>query len=579
MPNMVPPVVAPGTPSSERRVFEKLRDSKTAYNWTILHSLGFSSGWTGTFGEIDFVILIPGVGIVCVEVKGGRVTHQDGIWWTQALDAPHPEQLKRSPFKQAQEGMWKLKQALDKKFGVGSLESKCPIGWMAILPDVKCPPVTPEFTRAEVIDHSEMDNDICEHIVEAPSLAALRSRGDLRPPAEATCRRMLAFLRPNFDRVALAHTDLWDTERRLQSLTEEQYEAIDAIADNPVCLVKGPAGTGKTNIALECARRLTISQRRVLVACFNRNLGEWLSISASRMDVKGIVCGHLHGILRDRILRSSFADELRASPETDADDLFGRKYFELGALAIEELNERFDAVLIDEAQDFDPDRLADVLRAWTSGVRGCRTIMFGDFTRQALYGCSQADHKRLRDELNAAMFNLTLNCRNTRRIAAQTELMSGFSWSRYSPKQPEGDPVEVFYVRDERESKLRIQQVVKSLKSAGFRPGDIVLLGPRKRENSSVATSTTIEGWRLRELGAATDSDLAYATIHSFKGLERPVVILIDAGADDLAETDSLLYVGMSRARVRLFVICEESVKATVDKRVTAGILAMEVGR
>jgi hypothetical protein len=155
------------------------------------------------------------------------------------------------------------------------------------------------------------------------------------------------------------------------------------------------------------------------------------------------------------------------------------------------------------------------------------------------------------------------------------ELMSGFAEVRVSDKQPEGEPVEVFYARTAEETAARANQIVTSLRNAGYRANEVVVLGPRRRENSSVGGINKLGGWRIAELGLATEGDLAYATIHSFKGLERPVVILVDAGSIETMETDALLYVGMSRARVRLFVICPENVKSVIDKRVMDGILAM----
>jgi hypothetical protein len=67
MPRMLPPVVDPTTPSSERRVFEAIASAAGLPGWTVLHSLGLSGAYSGGFGEIDFVVLIPGLGIVCVE--------------------------------------------------------------------------------------------------------------------------------------------------------------------------------------------------------------------------------------------------------------------------------------------------------------------------------------------------------------------------------------------------------------------------------------------------------------------------------------------------------------------------------
>ena len=74
MARMLPPVPPADIPDSERRFFVKLAGEPGTEDWTAFHSLGLSSGYTGHFGEIDFVIMIPGRGVVCVEVKGGGVS-------------------------------------------------------------------------------------------------------------------------------------------------------------------------------------------------------------------------------------------------------------------------------------------------------------------------------------------------------------------------------------------------------------------------------------------------------------------------------------------------------------------------
>jgi hypothetical protein len=521
------------------------------------------------------VIIVPRLGIICIEVKGGTVAHQDGIWTTRRRDSHAPEILKRSPFRQAQEGMWKLKHAIEVRFGSGSLEAKCPLGWLVILPDVACPPTTPEFTREEVIDQSDLRNDISERVRSAPSILQLLDRRDLVPPALGTCKRILDFLRPNFERVAFVSTDVWDVERRIQSLTEEQYNVLDAISENPICLVKGPAGTGKTNIAIECGRRLSIAGKRVLLGCYNRFLGEWLRRCTADFAGTPIVAGHIHSILRDRITRSSLAADLPAHGETENDELYGRLYFELGALAIDELGERFDAVLIDETQDMDASRLADVINAWTQSIQNRRVILFGDFIRQALYGRPHTDQLTVATAFpGIPVFSLGVNCRNTKRIAIQTDLMCGFAGTRVSENQPEGDPVEVFFA-DERSTMKTLERILTVLRKAGHHPRDIVILGPRRRENSVLAGAASVVGWRLRDLAAAGPDDLAYSTIHSFKGLERPIVIVIEVGSANPLETDSLLYVAMSRARVRLFVICRDDARVVIEKRMAEGIAAM----
>ena len=65
-----------------------------------------------------------------------------------------------------------------------------------------------------------------------------------------------------------------------------------------------------------------------------------------------------------------------------------------------------------------------------------------------------------------------------------------------------------------------------------------MILGARKRENSVLASVFSVGRWRVRDLAAATSEEVAYATIHSFKGLERPVVVVIEAGNSNAAETE-----------------------------------------
>src|SRR5438128_1680123 len=107
MPAMIPNTVDPRAPTSERRVFDLLKCIPHSEQWTVLHSLGLSNSYSGEYGEIDFVVIIPDNGIVCLEVKGGGVSCTNGKWSTVDQHGARHD-YKRSPFTQVQEGMWKL---------------------------------------------------------------------------------------------------------------------------------------------------------------------------------------------------------------------------------------------------------------------------------------------------------------------------------------------------------------------------------------------------------------------------------------------------------------------------------------
>lgn len=574
---MIPPHVDPSTPASERRVFEALRIAAGSETWTVLHSLGLSSSWTKQFGEIDFVVIVPGFGIVCLEVKGGGLAVSDGVWTTRDRNG-EVHRLSRSPYRQAQDGQWKLLEAIRRRFGVNSLESRCPIGWLAVFPDIASPPPSPEATRAEIIDRFDLEDDIGPRILGTPSLKNLEGRNDLvRPTASATAQ-ILKFLRPEFDRVPTLASSTWDIEESLRRLTEEQFAALDCIEENRLCMVKGPAGTGKTMLGLECARRMAGDGKRVLVTCFNHRLGGWIAEAAGRIAVHPVVAGHLHGLLRERIERSSFAQELEAAEAggVDQEQLFGRTFFELGALAITESDERFDCIVVDEAQDFRSAGLKDIIDAWTGDVPAPKILLLGDFVRQALYGSGRSSQQALEAAFGVVpTFALQLNCRNTRNISYQTGVLSGFDSQRVSDRQPEGEAVGIHFYGDHASCRSSVEAIVKGLRDAGARPGDTVVLGPRRLENSSLADVKTLSGWALRD-GPISSDILAYSTIQSFKGLESQVVIVIDALGASVEDTDALLYVAMSRARLRLFVVAPDAGRELLDRRVIAALMASQ---
>jgi hypothetical protein len=140
---------------------------------------------------------------------------------------------------------------------------------------------------------------------------------------------------------------------------------------------------------------------------------------------------------------------------------------------------------------------------------------------------------------------------------------------------PDGRPVEIFTYADGDADGCRrvLGTVLRRVIDAGRVPtSDVVVLTPRSPRSSWLmgVDGAPVEAWPYRlmpEYGPegvvlpppAKGGQVRVATIHRYKGLEAPVVVLCEidgrVGADELA---SLLYVGATRARAHLVVVCSD---------------------
>ena len=566
-----------GVSMAERRVFGLLETDPATKDWTVLHSLGLARRAGGPYGEIDFVVIVPTEGIICLEVKGGRVSCQSGIWRTMDRHG-NSAILKKSPFLQARDGMFALRNSLIRHFGEAATESRCPIGCAVVFPDVTCPPHTPEFERSDVIDRDDLRNPISRSIMRVARhrLREFQPRGGGRLPTAPEAKAVRQFLRPDFEIVVAKSVSIGHTEAKLLRLTEEQYARLDELGANPRCLFEGAAGTGKTLLALEHARRAERSGSKVLLVCFNRLLGEWL-----QQQTKGtnVTAGTWHGIARQLILTSSLASEFaeqerEALERGNAGSLFGELYPLYGEAALEEMGALFDVLVMDEAQDISDQHMLDFLNlAIRGGLAGGRWAIFGDFTRQALYG-GTVDPVEVLSQYSEHFVRakLTLNCRNTRRIAGETATLAGFAKPPFRLSEESGLPVEHRYWKTPSDLVTSLANVLESLVQEKTAIENVILLSPRRLENSSLAGIERISRFPLidssRGMPGVHSDTVRFSTIHSFKGLESQVVIIVDIDAVDGEQPQSLLYVAMSRARSLLILMINECVRNAVESRI-----------
>lgn len=576
MARMIPPRVHEGTPSSERRIFESLRTDPDTEDWVVLHSLGLARRGSLPYGEIDFVVLIPGAGVACLEVKGGGVRCDRGEWSTKdRFGRTHI--LRRSPFLQAREGVFGLRAAVGKRFGPSHDVSRMVFSAAVLFPDVTCPPATPEFERWEVIDREDLEGQVSGHLKNLILRDADRHQAKerLHLASGAALKELRNFLRPDFDVGVARTTSIRRSEERIVRLTEEQYDALDLFELNSRCLVEGAAGTGKTMLALEFAQRIGTKGQTVLLLCYNRLLGSWMSSVAETIGFHSpSMTGPFHRCLRRVILKGSKADEFLALERSSAGreaDLFDLVYPYYGQTAVSELPRKADLLIVDEAQDLISPQNLEVLDAWVEGgLSEGRWVLLGDFSRQAIFsGESSGEEQRLLSRFSAQFTHAILrrNCRNTRKIGEETALLSGFDSLPYRLDSEDCLAVDYRYWKDPNHQRVRLEAVLEMLGTDGVHPGDIVVLSPRRFEHSVASRLTCASVTPIREENSKAPG-IGFSTIQAFKGLESPVVVICDIEKLEEPRDRALLYVGMSRARSHLILLFDESLRGAVSEAV-----------
>lgn len=262
MAKMIPSVISPEIKSAaEKHIFEWFRDDPRTSDWIVLHSLGISNHNTVIHGETDFFILVPYMGLFALEVKGGRVKRKDGIWsFTDRYGNVGTKE--RGPFDQAWDGVFSI---------VGDIKSKLDpshrylenifYGIGVMFPDVEYITVGCDEEQWQVFDCND-GTDVYDYVHRIFNGACDKWKalyGEEVPfeklPTDEDVKYIAALLRGDFDKAVAISVQIKYAEEELVKLTNEQYRCIDQLDDNKRCLIEGGAGTGKTLLAIEEAKK------------------------------------------------------------------------------------------------------------------------------------------------------------------------------------------------------------------------------------------------------------------------------------------------------------------------------------
>ncbi|OHU97397.1 nuclease-related domain-containing DEAD/DEAH box helicase [Mycobacterium talmoniae] len=483
--------------------------------------------------EIDFVVAIEGAGIVCVEVKGGEVWHDGGGWrQLRGGKAYHIE-----PVRQVRDACYALRDYVeaDPRWTMRRLR------WdhVVALPHTELSNdfALPECPRWKVVDRNGMPKlvarlrevlirqELGRPLLEQSGIDELRTvlGGRGLPQRDVVAR-------------ALANDDAGD------ALTEQQAVILEAIRQLNRVEVRGSAGSGKTFLAVEQARRLAARGQRVALLCYSHGLASYLKrITASwpRRQRPAYV-GEFHS-LGVSWGAPDGPDESVRSPDSVQfwEYELPQQMAELAAGLAE--GQRFDSVVVDEAQDF-----AD---SWWDPVLAC----LRDAETGGLFVFSD-EGQRVFDRQGTPPVPLVplvldRNLRNTRQIAATFRPLVDHPIRCLGADGPEV----TFLPCGSSEAMGVGDDQVEKLLNDGWRPEDVALLATGSRHPEQVARQAAGNEAYWDSFWDA--EQVFYGHVLGFKGLERRAVVLVVDARGPSERARERLYVGLSRARDQL-VVC-----------------------
>jgi hypothetical protein len=495
---------------AEVKVYDALQDALPA-GWHVFYSrpwLGLTPTGGERDGECDFVVAHPDRGVLTLEVKGGGIRFDplndrwssrdgNGTDWeiknpvTQAMQAKHIILNKA----QAQRG-WPH-AFVRFRHGVIFPDAPVPNGDLGADRPRELFCCRPDMTRLREWIMDRLSGGEGERGPGLPGLMALQN----------------VLAKPFILRTPLAYR-LDDDDAAITALTPEQFRILDVIADIPRAAAGGGAGTGKTILACEDARRLAEAGRKTLLTCRGLPLAADLRLRLKDSGVIVLAFDELGKTFAPGSTQTDPAERLMKAIEADA-------------------SIRFDAIIVDEAQDF-RNHWWVALEELLLPDPESRLHAYFD-TNQQVYG--PASMQQL-GGLSMVPIRLTRNLRNTRTIHGAAS--RHYQGPLITADGPPGLSIALHPVADKDINAKIVSQVKILTTSEHVKPTDIVVLAPDEGDRDALRKNMP---------------GVLCCTIIEFKGLERPVVIV--AATRAIADQAELAYVALSRARTHLIVIGE----------------------
>jgi hypothetical protein len=519
---LLPNVLLNSKSAAETRVFELLEDIDIGDQWLALHSVNCSRHAYKKWAEIDFLLLGP-KGIFVLEVKGGAVKLLDGIWtYTDRFGVGHTSD--EGPFVQARTAMYAFVDLLKDRYGLGGIIRPTTVtGFGVVFPNQPWPHDTVEMPGVIVADRHACQDPVAltrflKRFIDYWN-SKYRAAADIAP---ADLQAIRSRVRPDIDVYPPFSAQLGTALADFQRLTDEQYERLGMIEENERVIVSGGAGTGKTFLMLQAARRSRAKGNRVLVVTESPTLAAQL-----------------------RLLEPDAQIDIRPFGKLDA------------------VAEPVDVLFVDEGQDLmTMDALDKVATRLRGGLeQGCWRWFMDENNQAHVSGGFDVDaYQYLCKELpsgKALRLPLAKNVRNTPEIISKV-----VTWTNASIGRAEwtghGEPPELVTVAGSDDLVVKVAKKIEQLLASDVTADQIGIVTPPTFDPAAWSKLPDPLRRLLVRLDPAVlraqlGGRILWGTSQQFKGLERPVILVAGFSGAEASKTPEF-YVAATRANFALVV-------------------------
>jgi len=517
-------------------------------------------------GEIaDFFVIHPKKGIIFVESKKGIISYnrESGLWFT------NNKQLNKDPIQQAMEHRRKfLKKIKDET----TIDINIPTAHAVLFFETPKPEELKKEFRFDIKPEMMMWREEFNNLENSLNKIFALQKSENFINQQDLNKIHTLFMGKDLKNPLKNILNASESDQNLH-LSENQEQILSAMFDmfNKKIAIRGLAGTGKTILLAQRAVDVVNERKRVLILTKTKPLNKFLKLLTKISDNR-LTITHVDYFVRS--VCKKFNEPYSHPRDADDTNEHFEQYNPNKCLDMFEKypEEKYDLILVDEAQDFYKDWYEALCFAKKDDGQ---IVFFYDPFQEQINDSMIASLEAAED---VTKYPLKINFRNTFEInnLLQKLIKNFYPDSKLfydKPLENHGEKPQLIEVNDRNDQIIKVTELINKLvNKEKIVPRDIAVIydGSIKAPTKNDLSITTeikknglevisAEDYSEPYLNKSKENCITLDSIRRFKGLEKTVIIVTNLGEIN-KDTVKNLYTGLSRARAHLIIISDKKV-------------------